>query len=153
MSGPPDSELARAVATRVEEIVAAAEAATDELRRRIESEVARYEREQRGRIESEAQQLRVQAQAEVERYLADARARIDVWANERLGAISALSDRLVEHANQLQQRFEAVETVRGQLYELIGVIGDAAERLAEEARRPDPELPELRIGGGERGEA
>jgi hypothetical protein len=150
VSEPPDSQLARTVAARVEEIVAAAEAATEDLRRRIEAEVARYEREQRSRVDAEAQQLRLQAQAEVDRYLAEARGRIDLWANERLGAISALSDRLVEHANQLQQRFEAVEKVRGQLYELIGVIGDAAERLAEEAARPAPDVPELRIGAIER---
>jgi len=146
MSEPPDSALARAVATRVEEIVAAAESATEDLRRRIEAEVARYEREQRSRIDAEAQQLRLQAQAEVERHLAEARARVDAWANERMRAISALSDRLIEHAGELERRFDAAEKVRGQLYELIGVIGEAAERLAQEAARPDPELPELRIG-------
>jgi ribosome-associated translation inhibitor RaiA len=150
VSETPESQLARAVATRVEEIVAAAESATDELRRRIEAEVARYEREQRERIDAETEQLRLQARAEVERHLADARARIDAWANERLNAISALTDRLIEHANQLQQRFEAAEKVRSQVYELIGVIGDAAERLAQEAARPDPELPERNLMSAER---
>jgi hypothetical protein len=144
---PSESEnpFARNVAAGVQEIVAAAEVATTEYRRRAESEAVRYEQEQRARVDAELRQLKVNAEAEVDRYLADAKARIDNHANERLTSISNLTDRLIEHADALRQRFEAAETVRRQLYELIAVVGEVAERLAEEAAHPEPEMPKINI--------
>jgi hypothetical protein len=138
-----DQPISQEVAERVEAIVAAAEQATVEFRRQAESDATRYETEVRARADADAHQLRVNAEAEVERYLADARARIDSYANERLSAISGLTDRLIEHTDKLQERFEAAETVRRQLYDLIAAIGEAAERLAEETAHPGPEMPSL----------
>ncbi len=145
MTTHDEGGLAQNVARRVEAIVGAAESATAEYRRQVESEAEHYSSDIRAKAEAEARQMRTNAEADVARYLADARARIDEFANQRLAGISALTDRLIEQADDLQQRFEAAETVRRQLYELIAAIGEVAERLSEETSRPGPELPRLTV--------
>jgi hypothetical protein len=137
--------LSHDVAERVEAIVAAAEAATAEFREKATADMERYTAEARERTDAELRQMQINAEGEVARYLADAKSRIERHAADRLTAMSQLTDRLIEHADQLQERFEAVETVRRQLYGLIAAIGEVAERLAEEAGQPEPELPGLTI--------
>jgi Zn-dependent metalloprotease len=145
MGANANQRLSQDVAERIEGIVAAAEAATAEFREKATADLAQYAVDARAQTDAEMQQMQVNAEGEVARYLADAKSRIDRHAADRLTAMSQLTDRLIEHADRLQERFEAVETVRRQLYGLIASIGEVAERLAEEAAEPDPELPSLTV--------
>jgi hypothetical protein len=56
----------------------------------------------------------------------------------------------VAQADMLQQRFDGANRVRSQIYDLIGALGDAAEKLSREAARPEVEIPGLSRNAADR---
>lgn len=141
MTVETDQQVAQSVSRRIEAIVAAAESETREHHLRIQAETERHAAAERATLEAELEQLRAGAEAEVERYLAEAKRQIDDFGAQRLNSITALTDRLIEHADRLRERFETAETVRRQVYGLIAAIGEVAERLTDETYEAQPELP------------
>ncbi|MFN8112985.1 MAG: hypothetical protein U0R51_07275 [Solirubrobacterales bacterium] len=89
-------------------------------------------------VEREATRLREEARSDANRYLDDARRQADALVAERRQRIAELSDELVAKSEAVVSRLDDAEPVRGGFENLVRALGDAAERLAEEA---DPEAP------------
>jgi hypothetical protein len=88
-----------------------------------------------------ATEVRTEAEAQAAQYLADCRARIDAFAEQRIRRLTELTDELIEQAEALQDRFEAADTVKRQLYDLVAGLGRTAEALAREHAQADAALP------------
>jgi hypothetical protein len=84
-------------------------------------------------VESEAARVRDQARGEAAGYLEDARRRADALVAERQRRIAELSDELVAGAEAVVARLEDAGPVRAGFEDLVRALGDAAERLGEEA--------------------
>lgn len=89
-------------------------------------------------VEREATRLREEARGDAARYLGDARRQADALVAERRQRIAELSDELVAKSEAVVSRLDDAEPVRDGFENLVRALGDAAERLAEEA---DPEAP------------
>jgi hypothetical protein len=103
-------------------------------------------------VEQEAARLREDARKQAEAYLSDARRRADELVAERHGRIAELSDELVAKSEAILDGLEEAAPVRQSFENLVRALGDAADRLSEEAERTgsDFEPPEF---GGEGGPA
>lgn len=141
MSEPRQESVAPAVAHRIEAIVSSAERAANEFRRQVEA----ASKEQADKVieaaAAEARRIRHEAARSATEYLQDSRRIVDEFAAERIGRISALTDKLIEQTEQVQRRFAHAELVRRQIYDLIASLGQAAEEIAVEAQARDPTLP------------
>lgn len=134
------------VADRVEQIVGAAERAADNFRRESELQASQRAAELREAAEIESARLRRDAEAEAAAYLIETRRRIDAFASERIGAISELTERLIDQADSVARRFDAAEQARRQVYDLITALGESAKIVADEAGRTDPPIPAYPAG-------
>ena len=148
--GRMDDPLATSIASRVEEIVASAERAAANMQREVESAALTQAADIRAAAEADAARIRRDAEALVGRWLAESRERIDAFTDRRIAQIDELTEMLVTQADALQRRFEAAESVRAQVYDLISALGHAAERLAREASG-EAQVP--RLGGDMRASA
>jgi vacuolar-type H+-ATPase subunit H len=139
-------ELIPNLSERVQEIITAAVEAAGRLRDDLEKEAAQHADTLRSTAETDARRIRDEAEADVTTYVRDARTRIQTFANERIARLAAVTDRLIDQSDQLQQRFEAAEVARKQIYELIAAIGSVAEQLAHENEHLElatPDTPKL----------
>ena len=95
-------------------------------------------------VESEAARVRDEARAEAAAYIEDARRRADALVAERQRRIAELSDDLVAGAEAVVARLEDAGPVRAGFEDLVRALGDAAERLGDEAGGSVPAgAPEL----------
>jgi cell division septum initiation protein DivIVA len=95
-------------------------------------------------VESEAARVRDEARAEAAGYLDDARRRADALVAERQRRIAVLCDELVAGAEAVVARLEDAGPVRAGFEDLVRALGDAAERLGDEAGGSVPSgAPEL----------
>jgi ElaB/YqjD/DUF883 family membrane-anchored ribosome-binding protein len=95
-------------------------------------------------VEREAARVRDEARAEAAGYLDDARRRADALVAERQRRIAELSDDLVAGAEAVVARLEDAGPVRAGFEDLVRALGDAAERLGDEAGGSVPAgAPEL----------
>ncbi len=84
-------------------------------------------------VEREAGRLRGEATDEAQRYLDYSRRRADELVAERQRRIAALSDEIVSKAEAVVGRLDEAAPVRQGFDNLVRALGDAAERLAQEA--------------------
>jgi hypothetical protein len=136
-----ESLVAAKVAERVGVVVANIEQAMAQMRKQAHDDALREAAEIEAEARASAERLRRETAAELADYVADSRRAIENYTNERVARISALTGRLIEQGELLQERFEATAVARRQLYDLISTIGDTAEKLAHEANTTAPELP------------
>jgi hypothetical protein len=95
-------------------------------------------------VESEAARVRDEARAEAAGYLDDARGRAVAVVGERQRRFAELSDELVAGAEAVVARLEDAGPVRAGFEDLVRALGDAAERLGDEAGGSVPSgAPEL----------
>jgi DNA anti-recombination protein RmuC len=120
------------VASRIEAIYADAERSATALREEIEQDARRRGHEVVQAAHRKADQIRAEAEAQAAQYLADCRSRIDAFAEERIRRLTELTDELIEHAEGILERFEAADTVKRQLYDLVSALGRTAEAVARE---------------------
>jgi hypothetical protein len=132
------AEAERSAATLREEIVQGATRRADE----TEKAAARNAAETEEAANRRAAEVRAQAEAQATQYLADCRARIDAFAEQRIRRLTELTDELIEQAEALQDRFEASDTVKRQLYDLVAALGRTAEVVAREHAQADAALPD-----------
>jgi hypothetical protein len=96
-------------------------------------------------VEREATRLRDEARADAALYFDDARRRADALVAERRQRIAELSDELVAKSEAVVSRLDDAGPVRTGFENLVHALGDAAERLAEEAdpaaASPEPARP------------
>lgn len=151
MSTPPHGAhgrtadpLAASIASRVEQIVASAEQAAANLQREAQDTAHQHAADLRAAAEADAARIRRDAEAMVSRWLAESRERIEAFTEHRIARIDELTEALLVQADALLRRFEAASTVREQVYDLLGALGDAAERLARDAPG-EADVP--RLGG------
>lgn len=97
-----------------------------------------------GEVEAEAARIRFETRAEADRLLAEARREADALVAERRRRIAELSDEIVARSEAVAARLEDAAPIRRSFDNLVGALGDAAERLAGEieseagaARRPE----------------
>jgi uncharacterized membrane protein YqiK len=140
-----DESLAASVASRVEEIVAAAEQTAARLQNEIERTARAEAANIRAAAQADAARLRTDAEAAANRLLADSRQQIEAWTKERLAEIESLIDVLTAQAVTVQRQAEAADEIRRHLNELISAVGDAADHLAARtAERADARSSEAR---------
>ena len=84
-------------------------------------------------VEREAGRLRGEATDEAQRYLDYSRRRADDLVAERQRRIAELSDEIITKAEAVVGRLEDAAPVREGFDNLVRALGDAAERLAQEA--------------------
>jgi hypothetical protein len=84
-------------------------------------------------VEREAAHLRGQARDEAAQYLDYSRQRADELVAERQRAIAALSDEIMAKAETVIGQLDDAAPVRAGFESLVRALGDAAERLSQEA--------------------
>ena len=84
-------------------------------------------------VEREAGRLRGEATDEAQRYLDYSRRRADELVAERQRRIAELSDEIIGKSEAVVGRLEDAAPVRQGFDNLVRALGDAAERLAQEA--------------------
>lgn len=124
------SDATSSVGARVEEIMASAQRAADDLQREVEDATARR-----------AAEVRLAAETEAQRHLADARGRVDAFAEARIRRIVELTAELTAAAEGIAGRLGDAVEMRRQVDELISALGTAAQQAAREADRPPIRLP------------
>ncbi|MDX6718980.1 MAG: hypothetical protein QOJ63_1234, partial [Solirubrobacteraceae bacterium] len=140
--------------SQVEEIMSAARKAATHLHaevqrsateRSAEIETAAARRAHAVRMEAEAGAERLHAHAllATRQYVTASRRLVDDFAKERMGRIADVGDRLAEQAEALVQRLAHADDVARQLDALRVALGAASERIAAEAAREGPEMPQL----------
>jgi hypothetical protein len=92
-------------------------------------------------VESEATRIREETRAEAAQYLEEARRQADALVEARRRRIAQLSDELITKAEAVVTRLDDAAPVRAGFENLVRTLGDAAERLAEEAENPADPLP------------
>jgi hypothetical protein len=92
-------------------------------------------------VESEATRIREETRAEAAQYLEEARRQADALVEARRRRIAQLSDELITKAEAVVTRLDDAAPVRAGFENLVRALGDAAERLAEEAENPVEPLP------------
>jgi chromosome segregation ATPase len=112
-----DDVISSDVSQRVRSVISAAESAATAIRHEAEEQ---------------AQAARRQAEQERQRYLDEARREADRLLTERIEKISALSDELIEGAEQVLTRLGGAQEVKRQLETLVRSLADTAERLSRE---------------------
>jgi ribonuclease Y len=120
------------VASKIEAIYADAERSANALREEIEQAARKRADEVEAASQRKAAQVRAEAEAQAAQYLADCRARIDAFAEQRIRRLTELTEELIEQAEGIQERFEAADTVKRQLYDLVAALGRTAEVVARE---------------------
>ena len=60
---------------------------------------------------------------------------------ERIQRLTELTEELIEHAEGIQERFEAADAVKRQLYDLVAALGRTAEVVAREHADAIEEAP------------
>jgi hypothetical protein len=137
-------ELAASLATRVRQVLAAAEESAAAIRARAGEDAEERAREIRHAAEQDAERLLRRVEREAADYLEDARRRVDAFAAGRARRISAIADRLLAHADALAARAERADRA-GRLHrgidEVVDALAAAAEAVAAEARRDAIALP------------
>lgn len=86
-------------------------------------------------VEQEAEQLRLESQAEARQYLHASRDRADQLVEVRQQRIGQLTDELIEKAEAVISRLEGAAPVRAGFDNLVRALGNAAERLSQEAEQ------------------
>jgi hypothetical protein len=119
------------------------ERAASERAAQIETAAARRAHAVRMGAEDEAEQLVSQARAACQQYITASRRLVDEFARERMSRISEIGDRLAAHAEALIEPLARSDELARQLLELRNALGAAAERIAGEAARGTPPLPDL----------
>lgn len=82
--------------------------------------------------EREAAAIRAQAEADATAIVSEARERADAFAQARIERVRELTDRLVATAENVERRFGDALGIKDQLDDLIGALGDAAQRAAHD---------------------
>jgi hypothetical protein len=121
------------------------ERAANERAAQIETAAARRAHAVRMGAEAEAEQLVVQSRAATQQYVTASRRLVDEFARERMTRIAEVADRLAVQAEALLEPLARSEELARQLDELRTALGTAAKRIAIEAGRESPELPDLPI--------
>ena len=116
------------VAERVRALLAAAEEAAVAMRHEAEQE---------------AQMRRRAVEEEMRRILDDARREADAFLHERQRRIAALSDTILQRAEQILARLDRAEDVRRQLQDLVDALGRTAQELSLDAAGAAPRTPHL----------
>jgi hypothetical protein len=132
--------LAASVAGQIESIVAAAEQAAEEFRRKAEAAAEQDAEGTRRAAEADARRIRQEAASWAAEYLEDSKRIVDEFAAERIARIGNLTDELIQGAEAVQRRLTDAQMVRQQVYELISSLGAVAEAIALEAQAAAPEL-------------
>lgn len=102
---------------------------------RIAPEVSRRVSAILDAVEAEAMRLREEAREEARLYLADAKARADELVAHRQQRIGQVSDELLQKADAVIGRLDDAQPVRTGFENLVRALGDAAERLTNEAEQ------------------
>ena len=114
-----EDHISGEIGERVRSIISAAESTAGVIRQEAEQEIASRKR---------------LAEAERARYLDSARHEADDLLRRRIARISELSEALVEGAERLLGRIEGAQDLRRELDRTVGLLAQAAERLANESR-------------------
>jgi vacuolar-type H+-ATPase subunit H len=139
--GDSTKELSAVVARQIGVIVQTAEQAANDLTSEVEYAATRRATDILVESERKADGIIEEATELSADHLTEARRQIDDFAAERIRRLSELADGLIEVAETIQARHAQVEELNHRLHELITVVGSAAEAVAREAARPDPDLP------------
>jgi vacuolar-type H+-ATPase subunit H len=91
-------------------------------------------------VEREATHLRSEAREEAASYLEYSRQRADELVAERQRRIAALSDEIIAKAETVIRQLDDAAPVRAGFESLVRALGDAAERLSQEAAASGPEF-------------
>jgi flagellar biosynthesis/type III secretory pathway protein FliH len=135
------SEDQPSVASKIEAIYADAEQSANALREEIEQAARKRAEDVETAAQRKAGQIRAEAEAQAAQYLADCRTRIDTFAEQRIQRLTELTEELIEQAEAIQDRFEAADTVKRQLYDLVAALGRTAEVVAREHADAADEAP------------
>jgi hypothetical protein len=123
------------------------ERAASERAAQIETAAARRAHAVRMGAEDEAEQLVAQARTTTQQYVTASRRLVDEFARERMNRIAEIGDKLGGHAEALIEPLMRSDELARQLNELRSALGAASERIAAEAGRASPQLPDLEIPG------
>ena len=140
MSHSDPERLAASVAGQIESILAAAEQAAEEFRRKSEAAAEHEADSIRRTAEADARRIRQEAASWAAEYLEDSKRIVDEFTAERIAKIGNLTDELIQGAEAVQRRLNDAQLVRQQIYELISSLGAVAEAIALEAQAAAPEL-------------
>jgi hypothetical protein len=151
---PPDTpSSADAVAAdlirRLRATLAAAEQTAADIRATADAEGEARARTVRAAAEQDAERMLRRAEREAAAYLDEQRRRVDAFAAGRARRISAIADRLIAHAEALDDRTQRAGRLRQGIDELVAALAAAAEAIAAEAQRAPIRLPSAREGSAE----
>jgi hypothetical protein len=141
---PSAEELAASLASRVRQVLAAAEADAAALRARAGEDAQERALQVRFAAEQDAERLLRRAERAAADYLEEARRRIDAFATGRARRMSATADRLLAHAEALADRAERAERLERGIQDVVEALATAAEAIAAEAARDAIALPQAR---------
>jgi DNA anti-recombination protein RmuC len=129
------------VAARVQSVLSAAEREASALQREVEKTAELRATEILMDAEREGQRMLTEADDLARTHLEETRARLDAYAADRIQRIHAATERLLNAAEGLAERFEEALAARRSLAELMSALGEAAEEAAAEVRGPLPPVP------------
>jgi hypothetical protein len=138
---PSADELAASLASKVRQVLAAAEESAAQIRALADADAQERALDVRGAAEQDAERLLRRAEREAADYLDEAIRRVDAFAAGRARRISAVADRLLAHAGALADRAERAGRLNHGLQEVVDALAAAAEAVAAEAARDAIALP------------
>lgn len=141
MSGRRDL-VSTTIVPRIKAVLTAAEQTAAIVAEEAESEAGRRTAEILAAAEADANRIRREATRRVEDYLAATRRRIDAFAAARIERITELTEGVLEAAESIQERLEQATQVQQQVHAMIAALGNVAEAVAQEVAEPSPTLPQ-----------
>jgi vacuolar-type H+-ATPase subunit I/STV1 len=143
------NDLTESVAGRIESILATAQDAAAGIRDTAAAATSRLIAEAQEAVERDSDRIKRDVEARAAQYLAECHRRVDAFADARVKRLRELADALIERTDALQARFDETLEVERQLESLIEALGNAADQIAREVRRPEISLPTMAQFSGE----
>jgi hypothetical protein len=138
---PPREMVTNSIVPRIRAVLAAAEQTAAQVTEEAESEAGRRTREVLVAAEADGERIRREATRRVEEYLAASRRRIDAFATARIERITELTEGVIEAATSIQERFEQAAAVQREVHAMVEALGTVAQAVAREAAVAAPALP------------
>jgi hypothetical protein len=140
MSAPREL-VTNSIVPRIKAVLTAAEQTAAQVAEEAESEASRRAREVLAAAEADGERIRREATRRVEEYLTASRRRIDAFATARIERITELTEGVIEASSSIQERFEQAAAVQREVHAMVEALGTVAQAVAREAAVASPTLP------------
>jgi hypothetical protein len=133
--------VTNSIVPRIKAVLTAAEQTAAQVAEEAESEAGRRAREVLAAAEADGERIRREATRRVEEYLAASRRRIDAFATARIERITELTEGVIEASTSIQERFEQAAAIQREVHAMVEALGAVAQAVAREAALASPTLP------------